>query len=80
MPRLKGLGLKLIYLEWLDSISNGGWRHETKPESLVMRSCGILVNETKQYITISTSRADVGCYESPLTIPKCAITKRRNVK
>lgn len=68
--------MKYVYLEWIDSVSSGGWqKHEVRDMSVT--SVGILVAEDKTSITISTSVYG-RTSESPLTIPKVAIKKRKN--
>lgn len=72
--------MKIVYIEWIDSISQSGWRHDTAPGDMMIKSAGILIKETKEFITISTSSAGAGSFESPLSIPKCAISERKTIK
>ncbi len=71
--------LKIVYLEWIDSVSSGGWQSQDGVPDMTVKSVGLLVAEDKKTITISTSIYGK-VSESPLTIPKCALIKRRVVK
>lgn len=53
---------KLIYLEWADAHSNtAGWRYEEEAKEWaaktdwIIRECGWLIEETKEYIAIATA-------------------------
>jgi hypothetical protein len=70
---------KIIHLEWLDSVSSGGWQMLDEKTDMKVESIGFLMGETKDRVIITTSvYGKTG--ESPMAIPKCAITKRRFVK
>jgi len=76
----------VICVEWIDSASyeDGKWKTEEEKNELVpmrIKSCGILVNEDKLYITLagSINNADKETeaqYGELISIPKFAIVKR----
>ena len=82
---------KLIFIEWVDSSRHGGaWEHYTKDQfnkdtSLYCHSVGWLVGETKTQITVAQT---ISIDDHPerdqmlylITIPKCAIVSRRELK
>lgn len=70
--------MKVVYLEWLDSVSDPGWTHTKVTEDLLIRSVGFIIEENPASITIATSVYGK-TQHSPLTIPKIAIKKRRKV-
>ncbi len=76
---------KAIYLEWDDSISVGDvvWvnrKHVEDKKNLTCKSVGFLLKEDKRTITLGCSIApDAGAIMGNITIPKCAIRKRRVV-
>lgn len=75
----------ITYLEWVDSSSftSRVWTDKNhvvnEIPDLTCISIGFMVKETKEFITIvgSTSPNE---YAGIMTIPKCAITKRKNIK
>lgn len=73
---------KKVYLEWVDSCSSRGWNYmpDFKDDELIVKSIGFIMKESKKSIVISTSFTHYDSAMDPLTIPKCAIVKRRNFK
>lgn len=78
--------LKLVYLEWVDSVSVGGsaWTckeevAETDPYKLIIQTVGFIVKETKLFITVASS---IGEFQlgGNISIPKVAILKRKVIK
>jgi len=74
-----------LYVEWIDSTAIRGWQHGSSmtdkyAEPSKICSIGYLIKETKDFITISTSVSNNGNMMDPLTIPKCAITKKKKIK
>lgn len=74
-----------VYIEWTDSMSINGWQYGkdltaeyVKPATIV--SIGFIIQETVDFITISTSISNSSNVMSPLTITKHAITKRKKLK
>ena len=76
----------VICLEWIDSAEyeDADWKSEQEVEDLKpmrIKSCGMLVNEDRIYITLagSINNYDISTeaqYGGLITIPKCAIIKR----
>lgn len=74
---------RLLYLEWVDSTSahaGSVWLHddESHVKNLLCKSVGFVVKEDKASITIA-GHESVNHVSGQMTIPKCAITKRRRV-
>ena len=73
--------MKKLYLEWDDSSSLGGrgvWRRQDeKPVSLMCKTAGFVISEDAKSITIAGHITPEGDMAGEITIPKCAITKRR---
>jgi hypothetical protein len=76
---------KLIYLEWVDSCGNASRVWHNRDEAvecitpLVCRSVGFVVEETRDYLTIA-AHAGGDEVSGVMSIPKCAIKKRRRIK
>jgi hypothetical protein len=73
---------KKVLVEWVDSYATRGWTHKsafTDVETGNIVSIGFLVRESASEITITSSVSTNGNVMDPLTIPKCAITKRRTL-
>lgn len=68
--------MTIVQIEWIDASSNEGWHiaDVSANAQLAIHSVGILVLETEEAVTISTSRHEsTGQYADPLTIPRSAI-------
>lgn len=68
-------------LTWVDSVGpERYWNHlddySHKPTKIT--TIGWLVHENKKSVTISASMSSSGCQGGTLTIPKFAITKRKD--
>lgn len=63
-----------MYLEWLDSAATRGWQPRDSSGLLPIRSLGWLVEDTKEYVTITTSVSQER-YMDQLTIPRRAVLK-----
>ena len=76
----------VVCLEWIDSAEyeDADWKSEQEVEDLKpmrIKSCGMLVNEDRIYITLagSINNYDIATeaqYGGLISIPKCAIVKR----
>ena len=76
----------VVCLEWVDSAEyeDADWKSEQEVEDLKpmrIKSCGMLVNEDRIYITLagSINNYDIATeaqYGGLISIPKCAIVKR----
>lgn len=73
---------KKIEVHWVDSHGSGGWRYipDIKTPQLDCYSMGFLIKEDKDSITMSASYSANDSSFDMLTIPKCAIVKRRFFK
>lgn len=67
--------MKLVKVKWVDPATTFGWVNAKKATLSSVTSVGILANETKKIICISTSLNDYGQYADPLVIPKSSILK-----
>ena len=69
-----------MWIKWLDHFSSDrGWHvpEEFKAEPYSVESVGILVNETKDYITIATNVARDGQVSCFMSILKKGILEKR---
>lgn len=76
---------KKVLIEWVDSSSIRGWRHESEmtdslAEPCKIKSIGYLIKDHKDFVTIATSLSENGSMIDPLSIPKCAIIKKRFIR
>ena len=83
---------KLLMVDWVDSASfRGFWNtvedHYSEPRATFCRTVGWVVVENDEYLTLgsSTSSQDpkremVNSVAGSITIPKCAIKKRRIIR
>ena len=77
--------IKIVKIEWIDSISNGGWEVEKsakdiRPGNVV--SAGILFDEGEDYITIAQNYiGDKGQEQAcnVMSIPRCAVKSIVNI-
>lgn len=74
---------KVLAIEWVDSTGQAGWAYSESADDFAAAhiwSVGYLCFETAKAITISTSvSGGSGGVMAPLTIPKCAIVKRKTL-
>ena len=73
-PKNVKLGF-LAEIAWIDSIETPGWQTEIQNTDLGIRSVGIIIGADKNSVTITTSVTSYAAFDSPLSIPWCAITK-----
>ncbi len=71
---------ELVRVDWVDSASQYGWRHdhEVGGVDLACESVGWVFETLADRIILVASRGADNFY-SPLSIPKCAITKIRRL-
>lgn len=73
----------IVVIEWVDSssASDSGWRRldEYDPDVATCMTAGFLITETKSVVMVVTSVASTGQVHSPISIPKCAITRRKRI-
>lgn len=81
--------LPLLEIEWVDShsTSDGAWHSLDEARSspnLNLHTVGYLIEDSKSYLTLVGSLSLVGDKVSQvsgdMTIPKCAIVKRRTLR
>lgn len=75
---------KVLKIDWIDSMSDQSWQSAHTPHSVgLCQSIGYLVNEDKIQLTLALNRMTNGGdypYGSTITIPKVAITHRKQLK
>ena len=74
---------KLVSVEWVDSAMTNGWRHigpETDLSPSKCHSVGFVLKDDKEGIALSQSISDNGGTDTILSIPRCAILKKRGLK
>lgn len=65
-----------VYVEWIDSASMYGWHDvDSAVAPIEIRTVGWLLKSTPKHVTISASQSDAGNADSPISIPRKAITK-----
>lgn len=70
---------QVIYVEWVDAVSDGGWEDEVKVDIHPVRTIGYLVAETKDGICLaSTVSGEMS--NARMHIPKSWIVKRKVIK
>ena len=75
---------KIYIIDWIDSISNPGWKHSDELEgSLALcQTVEFYVSEDKESITLALNR-DLTGHNVPfgelMTIPKIAIKRKRKI-
>jgi len=91
-PVYKDKKYKLVYLEWCDAIASGmDWTYTDivmewgEKSNWVVRECGWLISETKEYIVIASTwkPEDELCQEQfkqLMKIPKTWIIRRKDIK
>ena len=75
--------MKFKYIEWLDACGRSGWSEGGSLRPLPIISCGVVAEETKEYITLASSRhadEEENVCDGLICIPKNYITKTRNIK
>jgi len=74
--------MKMVLIQWVDSVFVQGWRDLDSIKSHRVSDCvsiGILMNETKDWITIVQSKSDES-YGDGITIPKVCIKQMWKLK
>ena len=69
----------VIYVEWVDAVSDGGWEDEVKVDIHPVRTIGYLVSESKDGICLA-STVSGEMTNARMHIPKAWITKRKVIK
>ena len=70
---------KILYIEWVDAVSDGSWEENVIPDIHFVKTIGFLISETKDAICIaSTVSSDYS--NARMHIPKIWIKKRKEIK
>lgn len=72
-----------VNVEWIDSASNNSWTlfEDVTDEPIVCESCGWLIKETKEYVTLALTIGEEPLQVSNyMTIPKCSIKSIKKVE
>ena len=76
---------KVVEIEWIDSMTNGGWRsiesYKGDPALALCRTAGYLVEKTKDHITIMQNQSlRSGHVSDSMSIPMVAVKSIRVLK
>lgn len=70
---------KLIYVEWVDAVSDGGWEDDVKVDIHAVKTVGFLIAETKDGICLASTISGDNS-NARMHIPKAWIVKRKVIK
>lgn len=70
---------KLVYIEWVDAVSDGGWEDDVKVDIHPVRTVGYLITETNDGICLASTISGE-MTNARMHIPKAWITKRKEIK
>lgn len=70
---------KLVVIQWVDAVSDGGWEEDEKPDIHHVVTAGFIVSETKDAICIASTVS--GTFTNArMHIPKAWIKNRKVIK
>lgn len=70
---------KLVVIQWVDAVSDGGWEEHEKPDIHQVVTAGYVVSETKDAICIASTVS--GTFTNArMHIPKAWIKSRKVIK
>lgn len=70
---------KLVVIQWVDAVSDGGWEEHEKPDIHEVTTAGFIVSETKDAICIASTVS--GTFTNArMHIPKAWIKTRKVIK
>ena len=70
---------RIIVIEWVDAVSDGGWEEHMKPDIHKVITAGFIVSETKDAICIASTVS--GTFTNArMHIPKAWIKSRKVIK
>ena len=70
---------RIIVIEWVDAVSDGGWEEHMKPDIHKVTTAGYIVSETKDAICIASTVS--GTFTNArMHIPKAWIKSRKVIK
>lgn len=67
---------KIVYVEWVDAVSDGGWEDSVKVDIHPVCTVGFLIAETKEGICLASTVSGDNS-NARMHIPKAWITKRK---
>lgn len=70
---------KLVYVEWVDAVSDGGWEEDVKVDIHPVKTVGFLIAETKDGICLASTVSGDNS-NARMHIPKSWIVKRKVIK
>jgi hypothetical protein len=70
---------QLVYVEWVDAVSDGGWEDNVKVDIHPVRTVGFIVDENKDGICLASTLSHE-MSNARMHIPKAWITKRKVIK
>jgi hypothetical protein len=70
---------RIIVIEWVDAVSDGGWEEHEKPDIHAVITSGFIVSETKDAICIASTVSGVFT-NARMHIPKAWIKSRKVIK
>ena len=70
---------KLVYVEWVDAVSDGGWEDNVKVDIHAVKTVGFLIAETKDGICLASTISGDNS-NARMHIPKAWIVKRKVIK
>ena len=70
---------KLVYVEWVDAVSDGGWEDNIKVDIHAVKTVGFLIAETKDGICLASTISGDNS-NARMHIPKAWIVKRKVIK
>ena len=72
--------MQIVYIEWNDASTTTGWHIAEKNEVTAVRTIGLLVNKTKDTVTITSSQSANNRFLDQLNIPASLISKYQVLK
>ena len=70
---------QLVYVEWVDAVSDGGWEDNVKVDIHAVKTVGFLIAETKNGICLASTISGDNS-NARMHIPKAWIVKRKVIK
>lgn len=76
---------KLVEIEWIDSMTNGGWRsiesYKADPPLAICRTAGYLLERSKDHVTVMQNQSlRSGHVSDSMSIPMVAVKSIRVLK
>jgi hypothetical protein len=69
----------LVYVEWVDAVSDGGWEDNVKVDIHPVKTVGFLIAETKDGICLASTISGDNS-NARMHVPKAWIVKRKVIK